>query len=108
MSVDDELKEGFDSVRENLKSLNESTKEFPELLLRDELCNLSEEFLSYEGKINPENIDRVNQLAEQISEMSNAIVLEIEQQRGTRSLDGLQKMFSIKDMVSFSGNRKAE
>ena len=102
-------KETFDKIRDNLDSLNESREEFPEVLLRDDLCKLSEEFLSYEGRdLKPKEMDQLDQLAEQILEMTNAIVLEIEQQQATRSLEGLRKMFSISDMLDTVKKQKAE
>jgi hypothetical protein len=95
----------FSKIRENLKYLNESKEEFPKVSLREELCVLSEKFLSFEeklkvGTMTDEDFDQMEKIAEQIFEMTNAVILEIQQQQATKSLNGLNKIFSIKDLVS--------
>ena len=47
-----------------------------------------------------EDFDQMEKIAEQIFEMTNAVILEIQQQQATKSLNGLNKIFSIKDLVS--------
>jgi hypothetical protein len=90
----------FSLVRENLECLRETAEEFPNIPSRDELCKLSEEFLSYEPKIardemTPKDWEWLKNTSGKLSELTKAVANEFVEEGRAMFLGQLLRALSL-------------